>query len=127
MFPQANTIIKSELSQRDEAFTDVDVNSRGHQNGAAVNGDRSAAASAAAEKLEPTGSPPSQNGAAKPSTADAQWTEDQELALVKALKQYGKEMEDRWDRIAKVVPGQSKASCVRRFKQLRQSVRAGKS
>jgi hypothetical protein len=46
---------------------------------------------------------------------------------VKALKQYGKEVEDRWEHIAKLVPGQNKTSCFRRFKQLRQSVRANKS
>ena len=45
---------------------------------------------------------------------------------VKALKEYSKELPDRWEQIAKVVPGQTKTSCFRRFKQLRQAVRAKK-
>lgn len=48
-------------------------------------------------------------------------------AQVKALKQLGKEVPGRWDRIAKAVPGQSRAACMRKFKELRQSVRANKS
>ena len=45
---------------------------------------------------------------------------------VKALKQHGKDLEDRWEWIAKSVPGQTKTSCFKRFKQLRQAVRANK-
>ena len=121
-------MIKSELSQRDQAFTDVDV--QRHENGAIPNGDRSggAAAQPAAPKPQTDArSQPSQNGTAKPPVTDSNWTDEQELALVRALKQYGKELEDRWELIAKSVPGQNKTSCFRRFKQLRQSVRASKS
>lgn len=124
---QANTVIKSEPSQRNEAFTDVEVNMRQNENGAVPNGDRSGSASLPTEKPQTDGGPQLQNGAAKPAAAEGKWTDEQELALVKALKQYGKELEDRWDMIAKAVPDQNKASCFRRFKQLRQSVRASKS
>lgn len=49
------------------------------------------------------------------------------LVQVKALRQYGKELPDRWDRISLAVPGQTKASCMRRFKQLREALRANKA
>lgn len=126
---QANTVIKSELSQRDQAFTDVEI--RPQEDGALPNGNRdsgAAAQPAAANKPQTDArSAPSQNGSAKTPVTDSNWTDEQELALVRALKQYGKELEDRWELIAKSVPGQNKTSCFRRFKQLRQSVRASKS
>lgn len=55
-----------------------------------------------------------------------EWTEEQELALVQALKQFGKELPDRWEQIATVVPGKSKAACFKRFKELRDVFRAKK-
>lgn len=126
---QGNTVIKSELSQRDEAFTDVNVNLRESENGAAANGEsQDSTQPSARDKPQTDGrSPSSQNGAAKAPVSDSNWTDEQELALVKALKQYGKELDNRWELIAKAVPGQNKTSCLRRFKQLRQSVRANKS
>ena len=126
---QGNTVIKSEPSQRHDAFTDVTVNSRQNENGTLPNGERSkGAAAASSDKPSPEAKPqPAQNGTVKTPVTDANWTDEQELALVKALKQYGKELEDRWEMIAKAVPGQNKTSCFRRFKQLRQSVRASKS
>lgn len=61
------------------------------------------------------------------SADSGQWSEEQELALVKAMKQFGKELEDRWDRIATVVPGKTKAQCFKRFKELREVFKAKKS
>jgi Myb-like DNA-binding domain len=58
--------------------------------------------------------------------ADVQWSEEQELALVRAMKQYGKEVEDRWEKISTVVPGKTKAQCFRRFKELRDTFRSAK-
>jgi len=55
-----------------------------------------------------------------------EWTEQQELALVQALKQFGKELPDRWTKVAAVVPNKSKAQCLKRFKELRSVFRAGK-
>jgi DnaJ family protein C protein 2 len=56
-----------------------------------------------------------------------EWNEEQELALVQALKQYGKELTDRWERIAAVVPGKSKAACFKRFKELKEVFKAKKA
>jgi DnaJ family protein C protein 2 len=56
-----------------------------------------------------------------------EWSEEQELALVQALKQYGKELTDRWEHIAAVVPGKSKAACFKRFKELKEVFKAKKA
>lgn len=61
------------------------------------------------------------------SATSGEWSEEQELALVKALKVFGRDVEDRWDRISQSVPGKSKAQCFRRFKELRETFRAKKS
>jgi DnaJ family protein C protein 2 len=46
--------------------------------------------------------------------------------VLQALKQFGKELPDRWERIAGVVPGKGKAACFKRFKELRDVFRAKK-
>lgn len=43
---------------------------------------------------------------------------------VKALKQHGKELEDRWERVAADVPCKTKGQCMKRFKALRSTFRA---
>lgn len=45
---------------------------------------------------------------------------------VQALKKYGKEDSERWEHVAQIVPGKSKAACMRRFKELRENFRAKK-
>lgn len=42
------------------------------------------------------------------------------------MKIFGKELEDRWDRVAGAVPGKTKAQCFRRFKELREVFKAKK-
>jgi hypothetical protein len=48
------------------------------------------------------------------------------IGCLQALKQFGKELPDRWERIAGVVPGKGKAACFKRFKELRDVFRAKK-
>lgn len=43
-----------------------------------------------------------------------------------ALKKFGKDDKERWEHVSQVVPGKSKAECMRRFKELRESFRSKK-
>lgn len=47
----------------------------------------------------------------KPSAADEVWTQNQQRLLELALQQYPRGTAERWDKIAKVVPGKNKVSC----------------
>lgn len=111
---------------------------------AAAAGDSSSSSAVCSTVSSSTAVPDASTSSSKPSaaapTADAaaapkpkkvvaesgEWTEEQELALVQALKQFGKELPDRWERIAAVVPGKGKAACFKRFKELRDVFRAKK-
>jgi hypothetical protein len=47
------------------------------------------------------------------------WTKEDELALVKALKEYGKDLgEERWNLVAKAV-GKDKVACAKKFKEMK--------
>ncbi|XP_063777646.1 dnaJ homolog subfamily C member 1 [Pseudophryne corroboree] len=46
------------------------------------------------------------------------WTQNQQKLLELALQQYPKGTAERWDKIAKCVPGKSKEDCVCRYKML---------
>lgn len=54
------------------------------------------------------------------------WTKVQELSLVRAFKEFGKDTADRWERIASAVPGRSKVQCQRRMVELRTRLREAK-
>lgn len=119
-------MVKAEADLRALAFTDVQVNlvsgppnpscaTEVSTNGSA---DKTESMASTAKK---EASPPGETGVKKVVSSDSgEWTEVQELALVKALKMYGKDVPDRWDRIAEVVEGKSKAQCFKRFKELRE-------
>ncbi|MCJ8744794.1 hypothetical protein PDJAM_G00122590 [Pangasius djambal] len=62
----------------------------------------------------------------KPSTADDIWTQNQQRLLELALQQYPRGTAERWDRIAKVVPGKSKEECMIRYKLLAELVQKKK-
>ncbi|KAB5535471.1 hypothetical protein PHYPO_G00118020 [Pangasianodon hypophthalmus] len=62
----------------------------------------------------------------KPSTADDVWTQNQQRLLELALQQYPRGTAERWDRIAKVVPGKSKEECMIRYKLLAELVQKKK-
>ncbi|NXD71904.1 DNJC1 protein, partial [Eolophus roseicapillus] len=46
------------------------------------------------------------------------WTQNQQKLLEMALQQYPKGTPDRWDKIAKCVPGKNKEECIARYKLL---------
>lgn len=76
-----------------------------------------------AAKSAPAGT----DAAAAATAAAPDWSEVQELALVKALKTFGKELgQERWVRVAEAVPGKNKVECFKRFKELREGFRSKK-
>ncbi|KYO46784.1 dnaJ-like protein subfamily C member 1 isoform A [Alligator mississippiensis] len=54
----------------------------------------------------------------KSRSSEELWTQNQQKLLELALQQYPKGTSDRWDKIAKCVPGKSKEECVARYKLL---------
>uniref|UniRef100_A0A8C1S035 DnaJ homolog subfamily C member 1 n=1 Tax=Cyprinus carpio TaxID=7962 RepID=A0A8C1S035_CYPCA len=54
----------------------------------------------------------------KPSAAEDVWTQNQQKLLELALQQYPRGTTERWDKIAKVVPGKTKEECMSRYKLL---------
>ncbi|NXA44721.1 DNJC1 protein, partial [Nothocercus julius] len=51
-------------------------------------------------------------------TVEELWTQNQQKLLEMALQQHPKGTSDRWDKIAKCVPGKSKEECIARYKLL---------
>lgn len=65
---------------------------------------------------------------ASESKADGEWSEEQELALIKAIKEIGKDAgAERWDKVAEVVPGKTKVQCFKHFKELKEIHRGRKA
>lgn len=56
----------------------------------------------------------------------AVWTQNQQKLLELALQQFPRGTAERWDRIAKVVPGKSKEECMIRYKMLAELVQKKK-
>ncbi|XP_018534619.1 dnaJ homolog subfamily C member 1 [Lates calcarifer] len=56
----------------------------------------------------------------------AAWTQNQQKLLELALQQFPRGTAERWDRIAKVVPGKSKEECMIRYKMLAELVQKRK-
>jgi len=127
----AATGIASAASTRAEAFTDVAVpvlaGDAAVAPGGGVNGEAAASPAKAAAAAPTASSPTASPGAAGADAAAAPWTEAQELALVRALKTHGKDLADRWDRVAGEVEGKTRAECVRRFKALKEGLKAKKA
>uniref|UniRef100_A0A1A7WT84 DnaJ homolog subfamily C member 1 n=2 Tax=Iconisemion striatum TaxID=60296 RepID=A0A1A7WT84_9TELE len=54
------------------------------------------------------------------------WTQNQQKLLELALQQFPRGTSERWDRIAKVVPGKTKEECMIRFKMLAELIQKKK-
>ncbi|XP_047445883.1 dnaJ homolog subfamily C member 1 [Mugil cephalus] len=54
------------------------------------------------------------------------WTQNQQKLLELALQQFPRGTTERWDRIAKVVPGKTKEECMNRYKMLAELVQKRK-
>ncbi|ESO87959.1 hypothetical protein LOTGIDRAFT_126898, partial [Lottia gigantea] len=55
------------------------------------------------------------------------WTQNQQMIFEWALRQYPKGIEQRWEKIAKHLPGKSKEDCIIRFKHLAELVKKKKA
>ncbi|KTG34100.1 hypothetical protein cypCar_00005299 [Cyprinus carpio] len=62
----------------------------------------------------------------KPSAAEDVWTQNQQKLLELALQQYPRGTTERWDKIAKVVPGKTKEECMSRYKLLAELIQKRK-
>lgn len=60
-------------------------------------------------------------------TTDNPWTTSEQQLLEQALKSYSTSTPDRWDKIAECIPNRSKKECMRRYKQLVETVKAKKA
>jgi DnaJ family protein C protein 2 len=80
-----------------------------------------AAKSKAKTQPKPAGAPAGGGGG-----GGSAWTAEQQAALESALRSVPKG-DDRWDRIAELVPGKSKRECVERFKEIREQIQARKA
>ncbi|VEN46962.1 unnamed protein product [Callosobruchus maculatus] len=55
------------------------------------------------------------------------WTTDEQQLLEQALKTYPASTPERWDRIAECIPNRTKKECMRRYKELVETVKAKKA
>lgn len=62
----------------------------------------------------------------KAGAAEDVWTQNQQRLLELALQQYPRGTTERWDKIAKVVPGKTKEECMCRFKLLAELIQKRK-
>ncbi|XP_034744347.1 dnaJ homolog subfamily C member 1 isoform X2 [Etheostoma cragini] len=83
-----------------------------------------AAAAAVEEEEEEEGA--GGEGGAEPPESPAVWTQNQQKLLELALQQFPRGTGERWDRIAKTVPGKTKEECMIRYKMLAELVQKKK-
>lgn len=54
------------------------------------------------------------------------WTKEDDTKLIKALKDFPKTVDDRWDKVAAAVGSRTKVECAIRFKEMKQAVKMSK-
>jgi len=57
----------------------------------------------------------------------APWTEEEQKRLEQALKTFGPQTAERWERIAECLPNRTRKDCMRRYKELVELVKAKKA
>eukprot|EP00887_Chlorella_sp_A99_P003237 scaffold9.g3237.t1 len=125
---QGNLANTAQADTRAAAFSDVSVTLKGEA-AALLDPAATAVANGAAASGGGGGGAVAQAAAPKTvaSAGSGEWTEAQELALVKACKSVGKDAEDRWGAIAALVPGKTKQQCFKRFKELKEGFKSKKA
>uniref|UniRef100_A0A674NN89 DnaJ homolog subfamily C member 1 n=1 Tax=Takifugu rubripes TaxID=31033 RepID=A0A674NN89_TAKRU len=109
--PESATVARKR--NRKSAATDAgETKVRGHRQ---RDFDPSAAEAEEAEPLE-----------SREKAESAVWTQNQQKLLELALQQFPRGTAERWDRIAKVVPGKTKEECMIRYKMLAELVQKRK-
>ncbi|XP_018566094.1 dnaJ homolog subfamily C member 2 [Anoplophora glabripennis] len=70
----------------------------------------------------------SSNGDIKvPTKTELPWTTSEQQLLEQALKTYPSSTPERWDRIAECIPNRTKKECMKRYKELVETVKAKKA
>uniref|UniRef100_A0A6P7GR11 DnaJ homolog subfamily C member 2 n=1 Tax=Diabrotica virgifera virgifera TaxID=50390 RepID=A0A6P7GR11_DIAVI len=69
---------------------------------------------------------PTTNGEAKPK-AELPWTTGEQQLLEQALKTYPASTPERWDKISECIPNRSKKDCMKRYKDLVETIKAKKA
>jgi DnaJ family protein C protein 2 len=79
-------------------------------------------------KVEKVVEKPVENKDAPKEGEEVAWTQDQQQALEKALREFPSSLDpkERWTKIAEKVPGKTKKQCLDRFKELRDAVKSTK-
>ncbi|KAJ8983060.1 hypothetical protein NQ317_013266 [Molorchus minor] len=68
------------------------------------------------------------NGDVKaPTKVEAPWTTTEQQLLEQALKTYPASTPERWDRISECIPNRTKKECIKRYKELVETVKAKKA
>ncbi|KAJ8933163.1 hypothetical protein NQ314_014170 [Rhamnusium bicolor] len=62
-----------------------------------------------------------------PTKTEAPWTTSEQQLLEQALKTYPASTPERWDRIAECIPNRTKKECMKRYKELVETVKAKKA
>ena len=55
------------------------------------------------------------------------WSSDEQKLLEQALKTFPSSTPERWERIAEAVPNRSKKDCMKRYKELAETIKAKKA
>lgn len=105
------------ISQTDSGLKDAsNEKARGEDTVLAGKESKAVIASAPSERYDPP----------ETSSSDTPWTSAEQKLLEQALITYPKDTVKRWDRIAESIPGRSKESCIKRYKELAAMVQAKK-
>ncbi|XP_065674445.1 dnaJ homolog subfamily C member 2 isoform X2 [Hydra vulgaris] len=74
-----------------------------------------------------TAEPSKSDSLLSPAVEEIPWSSDEQKLLEQALKTYGANTPERWEKIASVIPSRTKKDCMKRYKELVEMVKAKKA